>query len=300
MPNPSGPAHPAHRTSQRGAPSATSPNGPISPNGHIISPAPALSGQTFVAMTHNLWGDHHAEDRTEALARMYRLRPPDLLATQELRHWSREVLDQVLPHHERVEDDFPGWEGESNLWWNTRAFSAVEHGTQDVGILAEHARLFWVRLTTTTQPERTLVFATAHLTWPGHPDERASGVNQRTPQAAAIVEALDELAGVGPCLFTLDINDIGGPLWELGNGGFLDTFTALGRHSPVTHPIVPDPFADGLGTRLSPIASPAKAIDWILMRGGVAARASEVVEYFHRGIAPSDHAPVSATLTFTD
>lgn len=261
---------------------------------------PTLSRQTFVAMTHNVWGDSHAEDRTEALRRMYRLRPPDLLATQELRQWSRQVIDDALPHHQRVVDDFGGWERQSNLWWNTQLFDYVEHGAQDVGILSTDARLFWVRLASTGQPDRSLIFATAHLTWPGHPEERSTGLNLRTGQAGAIVEALDRLDGGGPCLFTVDINDIAGPLWELGNAGFVDTFTALGRHSPVTHPIIPDPFADGIGTRLSPIASPAKAIDWLLARGALATRASEVVEYFHRGVSPSDHAPVAATLTFTD
>ncbi len=42
-------------------------------------------------------------------------------------------------------------------------------------------------------------------------------------------------------LFTVDINDIGEPLWVLGNSGFLDSFTALGRTSPVTHPMAPLP-----------------------------------------------------------
>jgi endonuclease/exonuclease/phosphatase family metal-dependent hydrolase len=88
-------------------------------------------------------------------------------------------------------------------------------------------------------------------------------------------------------------------VWTFGNAGFRDSFTALHRHSPPTHPVLPKPFADDIGTSRSPLASPAKAIDWIFLRGRLRTRASEVVEFFHRGIAPSDHAPVVATLTLS-
>lgn len=178
-------------------------------------PAPDLSTFTFVAMTYNLWGDTYAEQRRPALADLLSLRPPDLLATQELRGWSRDLIDAELTGHDRVDDDFGGWERQSNLWWRRDLFGYVEHGASDVGILDRDARLFWVRLRTATPPERELIFSTAHLTWPGHPDERADGVNRRTGQAEKIVAELDRLAGNGPCLFTVDINDIGAPLWAL-------------------------------------------------------------------------------------
>lgn len=255
-----------------------------------------LTETTFIAQTHNLWGDHVADQRRASLEALYRLRPPDLLATQEQRGWSRDLIDEAMPGHDRVQDDFAGWATQSCLWWRRDQFEYLEHGADDVGILSPDARLFWVRLATASGP---VLLSTAHLTWPGHPQERESGVNQRTPQARAIVRRLAELSGNDACLFTVDINDIGPPSWELGNGGFLDSFTALGRHSPVTHPVVPSGFAEEIGTPLSPLASPRKAIDWIFFRGPVRARASEVVEFFHRGVAPSDHYPVAATLTLT-
>lgn len=252
---------------------------------------------TFVAMTYNVWGDAHLAEREPALRSLFRTRPPDLLATQELRPGSRDLIDAELPEHDRVHDDHPGWAHQSNLWWRRDLFSAVDHGVRDVGILDPSAGLFWVRLR--TADGAVLVLATAHLTWPGHAEERATGVNQRVPQARAVVAALDELAGAGPCLFTSDVNDIGGPLWELGNAGFLDSFTALGSPAPPTHPVVPMPFTTGRGTRLSPVQSPAKAIDWIFSRGPVRARTSEAVEFFHDGSAPSDHKPVVATFTLS-
>ena len=255
-----------------------------------------LTATTFVAQTHNLWGDHVADQRRAPLEALYRLRPPDLLATQEQRGWSRDLIDEAMPGHDRIQDDFAGWATQSCLWWRRDMFEYIEHGADDVGILSPDARLFWVRLATVSGP---VLLSTAHLTWPGHPQEQDTGVNQRAPQARTIVRRLTELSGNDACLFTVDINDIGPPSWELGNGGFLDSFTALGRHSPVTHPVVPSGFAETIGTHLSPLASPRKAIDWIFLGGPVRARASEVVEFFHRGVAPSDHYPVAATLTLT-
>jgi endonuclease/exonuclease/phosphatase family metal-dependent hydrolase len=250
---------------------------------------------TFVAMTYNVFGDHHLAERKPALRALMHSRPPDLLATQELRPGSREVIDAELAGHDRVVDEHPGWACQSNLWWRRELFTRLDHGVADVGIVEPTAGLFWVRLRAGDGAE--LVFATAHLTWPGHAEERATGVNARVPQARAVITALDELAADGPCLFTADVNDIGGPLWELGNAGFLDSFTALGSPSPPTHPVVPAPFSSGRGTRLSPVQSPAKAIDWLFHRGALRARTSEVVEFFHDGSAPSDHKPVVATFT---
>lgn len=258
----------------------------------------ALGDTTFVCMTYNLWGDTHAAEREPALRAFLRLRQPDLLATQELRPWSRHVVDEELADHERVEDPFPGWARQSNLWWRRSVFAHSDHGAGDVGILDDAARLFWVRLRD-RRGGGDLVFATAHLTWPGHAEERADGRNRRAPQAERIVAALDVLTAGGiPCIFTADVNDIGPPNWALGNGGFLDSFTSLGQHSPVTHPVVPTPFTCEVGTRLSPLASPAKAIDWLFHRGPLTCRSSEVTDYFHHASAPSDHKAVLGSYTF--
>jgi hypothetical protein len=252
---------------------------------------------TFVAMTYNLWGNHFVEERMPSLKRFFTLRAPDLLATQELRPITRQLVDEALSDHARVHDDFPGWSGQSNLWWRTSMFTLLEHGATNVGIRAEHGRLFWVRLRPTAPSLPPLVFSTSHLSWPGNSQERADGRNARTAEAAQVVAALDEIASDGPCLFTVDINDIGEPNWTLGNAGFLDSFTALGRHSPPTHPVIPRPFVSELATPMSPLASPQKAIDWLYHRGPLQTRLSEVVEFFDGGNAPSDHYPVAAAYT---
>jgi endonuclease/exonuclease/phosphatase (EEP) superfamily protein YafD len=61
--------------------------------------------------------------------------------------------------------------------------------------------------------------------------------------------------------------------------------------------VVPIPHTQEVGTRLSPLASPQKAIDWLFHRGPMVCRSSEVGDYFHHGSAPSDHRPVLATYT---
>jgi hypothetical protein len=256
-----------------------------------------MIGTTFVVQTHNLWGDSWAEERGAALRQLYSVRPPDLLATQELRPWSRDVLDAAMPDHDRVDDEFAGWHRQSNLWWRRDLFSRVGHGAEDVGIVEPTARLFWVRLSC-ADGSGTLLLSTAHLSYAGTPIEMDTGVNQRVPQARRVIEELARIAGEAePVLFTVDINDIGVPLWTFGNGGYLDAFSALQRHCPPTHPVIPSGFAETVGTSKSPVASPPKAIDWIYFRGPVRPRVAEVVEFFHRGVAPSDHAPVAAAFS---
>ncbi|SEF16784.1 endonuclease/exonuclease/phosphatase family protein [Jiangella alba] len=376
---------------------------------------------TFVSMTYNLWGGHHLDARVPALRSLFEVRPPDLLSVQELTPRLRELIDAALPGHRRVDDPFPGWGTQSNLWWRDDLFTLEEHGAEDVGIRAEHARLFWARLrarpsgggdaasgrsdaapgpsdaapgrsdaapgrsnaapglsgvafgasdtppgregphptgghrqtrslgdtdaasgrsdaapgpsdaapgrsnaapglsdvalgASDTPPgregphptgghrqTRSFVYATAHLTWPGHPQERADDVSPRVGQARNIVAALDRLAGDGPCLFTADVNDYARPLWVLREAGFADAFAALGRSSPITHPVVPLP-GEGQGQRPGWAAPEpvAKAIDWQFHRGPLRPRCAEVVEFFHEGVAPSDHKPVVVTYTLPD
>ncbi|MFT4030767.1 MAG: endonuclease/exonuclease/phosphatase family protein [Protaetiibacter sp.] len=254
-----------------------------------------MSELSVIAQTHNLWGDHHAEARTDALRALYERRAPDLLATQETRAWSRELLDSAMPGHDRVHDDFPGWEKQSNLWWDRELFTEVGHGAEDVGIHDEHARLFWVRLRVAPS-ERTILWTTAHLSYSGNAVEVATGVNQRAPQARRVVEELERLAAPEePVFLASDTNAIATAIWVIGNAGYLDAFTALNRQAPPTHPVIPNPFAATVGTPKSPIASPQKTIDYLFFRGQVRSRSAEVVEFFDRGIAPSDHYPVAAT-----
>jgi len=93
---------------------------------------------------------------------------------QELRAPTRDLLDRAMPTHDRVHDDFPGWEIRSNIWWRRDLFELVDSGVEDVGMLSEHSMLFWTRLRP-TQPDspEELLFSTAHLSYqrnPGYKD----------------------------------------------------------------------------------------------------------------------------------
>jgi len=248
---------------------------------------------TFTAMTYNLWGGWDLDSRSPALTALLELRAPDLLGVQELHPDSRDIVDAALPHHRRVNDEAPGWTKHSNLWWDTNVFDYLTHGFIDVGIRSEAAGLFWVQLRSKLLPETPpLTFATAHLTWPGHPDEVETDRSPRTDQARNIATALDELAGDRPILFTADMNDHARPMWAMYDGGFREPFGALGRTCPPTHPVTPrfDRVA-----RWEGVQTVEKALDWIFFRGPVTPHNAEVIEYFHQGIAPSDHKPVMAT-----
>lgn len=245
---------------------------------------------TTVVMTYNLWGTNLWPQREPALRALFATRDADLIAVQELSAETRDVLDDMLPNHRRVEDSFAGWTSSSNLWWRTDLFTMRDHGAHDIGA-RKTRRLFWVRLTPAGGGP-PLLFATAHYTWPGDEQEERTGVNPRIAQARRTVAALDELAADGPCLFVGDLNDHHHPVHVLRKAGFQDSFTALGRSGSPTSPVLPliaRPEGD------DPPKDIPKVIDFQFSRGPIRVRTSEVVQYFHHGVAPSDHRPVVAT-----
>ena len=257
--------------------------------------------QRFVVMSHNLWADNRWPDREPALRELLRVRPPDVLATQELRGFTRDLLDEELPHHERVVDDFPGWELESNIWWDRRMFTSLEHGIEDIGLtdeltdgererLGDHRRLFWVRLQLHDEGAPPVVIATAHYTFPGSDLELGEGVNPRMRQSRLTLTALERVAGDQPCVFMGDLNEAWHTLRILRAGGLSDSFGAL-RTVPApiwpTVPTWPDTWTPWV-------------IDFQLHRGPIRAMTTEVVEFFHHDIAPSDHKPVVTTYAVTE
>ncbi|REF37172.1 endonuclease/exonuclease/phosphatase family protein [Thermasporomyces composti] len=249
---------------------------------------------TTVMMTYNIWGDTFWPQREPALRALLTLRDPDILGVQELRPHSRQVIDEALPGHDRVHDDFPGWSVEGNIWWRRELYELVEYGAEDVGMRETYRRLFWVRLRPRCfQSGPSLVFSTAHFTWPGNPQEVEDDRNPRVEQARRTAEALTRIAGDDACVFVGDLNDHARPIAVLRDAGFRDAFAAMGTSSPTTHPVIPLPVKeDG--------AAPAylrKTLDYQFHRGPITPRLSEVIDFFHQGLAPSDHKPVITTYT---
>jgi hypothetical protein len=85
-------------------------------------------------VTYNLWGTERLEQRSPALQRFCTTYLPDVMGVQELSVESGALIDEALPDHARVEDDFSAWTTEGNIWWHNGLFELVAHGAEDIGI----------------------------------------------------------------------------------------------------------------------------------------------------------------------
>ncbi len=245
------------------------------------------NGQRFTVCTYNLWTSTRWDDRAAAVAAFAGLHRPDVWCVQELTEPSRSTIDRTIgASHDRVVDDFIGWAVEGNIWWNRALFDLVEFGAEQIGILEEHRRLFWVRLSyrESSAAGRTLLVSTAHYTWSGHEIAVAQRRNVRMDQADATVAALARLGRAGEAvMFMGDLNDAAQPIQILRESGLVDCFAALGRWTRATYPAAPT----GQGSENS--------IDWLMHRGPVRAMSAEVIDFWLGDVAPSDHKPVLAT-----
>jgi endonuclease/exonuclease/phosphatase family metal-dependent hydrolase len=243
----------------------------------------------FTVCTYNVWTWTRWPERREALAHFARAQRPDVWCLQELQPESVDVIDTELANtHRRVHADFDGWINEGNIYWNQDLFELVDFGATDVGILESLRRLFWVRLKVLGSNDRTVLVATAHFTWSGHPDLIASEKNARIPQARRSLQELDRFDRAGePQLFMGDFNDANEPITLLRNGGFNDCFSAVGRQQRATYPARPT------------ASGPDQTIDWMMHRGPIRCLTAEVADFYCGDIAPSDHKPVIATYAVT-
>lgn len=226
---------------------------------------------------------------------------PDILGVQELHPLLHDTLVEALPTHAFVQDDFPGWQSEGNIYWNSAMFNTVEYGMVDIGIMEPLRRLFWVRLTIKIianehgeagqSNRRELLVANAHYTWEGHEEERKTDINLRKQQTRRTVAALQELTAKfnNPhlaVLFMGDLNENYHPRRILREAGFVDCFAELRLPTPMTHPQRPaEPKEDiQVGTTL----------DWIVQNKyarPILANALQNV-FCTGGYSVSDHCPV--------
>ena len=239
-------------------------------------------------VTCNLWNIKRWPERKPALGQFVDLFCPDLFCVQELRAETQSFLDEAMPEHRRVRDDFPGWTCEGNIYWRAAFFEEIEHGAKDVGVLEEHRRLFWVRLKLRDQ-ERTVFVGTAHFTYQAHPTERETGQSPRLEQAHRTVDALQRLVREGePAFFMGDLNDPVHPVLILHEAGYVSCFAALGLLCPPTFPCFP--------TKNRAAGEPVinQAIDWIVANRHARPVSAQVPHCYHDDIAASDHWPVLA------
>ena len=220
---------------------------------------------------------------------------PDILSVQELHPLLHDTIVEGLPTHNFVQDNFPGWQNEGNIYWNRELFEMVEYGMIDIGIVEPLRRLFWVRLNIKDghddPAKRDLLVANAHYTWEGHVEERTSDINLRKQQARRTVRALTDLSTQfnNPhlaILFMGDLNENYHPRRILREAGYVDCFAELRLPTPITHPQRPaEPKED---------IQVATTLDWIVQnkyaRPLLAASLQNV--FTTGGVSVSDHCPV--------
>ncbi len=242
---------------------------------------------TFLACTYNLWGVTDWPRRQEPLRRFLQLHRPDILCAQELTPAICETISEALPVLHRVDDAFPGWVDEGNIFWNSDLFKLVEYGAEDIDIIEEERRLFWVRLA--RESGETLVVATAHFSWTGNPREMNENMNVRVGQAERAAEALDRLANeLEPVLFMGDFNDYIHPLRVLRIAGFDDSFSAVSRQPNMTYPAFPM------------TNQPPELLDWMMHKGPIRPALTSAIDFHLRQVAPSDHKPVMTVYVLAD
>ena len=121
----------------------------------------------------------------------------------------------------------------------------------------------------------TVVVATAHFSWLWDAGASGEGVAVRVAQAEASVVALDDVVQPDePVLFMGDFNDYLYPIDVLRDGGFEDSFQALGRAPVITHPAFPTS------------AEPPTLLDWMMHRGPIRPMLTSVVDFYVDGVPP--------------
>jgi endonuclease/exonuclease/phosphatase family metal-dependent hydrolase len=260
----------------------------------MISMAPDEKGFRLVfpvrlsIVTYNLWGTERWAERAPAIRRFCETYQPDVMGIQELSPESRSLLDDALPGHARVDDDFPGWTTEGNIWWNAGLFEPVDHGAEDIGIEASpDRRLFWVRLRVKDRP-RTLWVGDLHLTAADTRKELDEGVNSRVAETKRAIGALGRLVGPDEAAFLVgDFNDSLAPLAHLFGSGYHSCFAKLGEMPPPTMP--------AFGDRLLGYGFASSFVyDWIVANDRARPLSASSPHVFADHVPPSDHWPVHA------
>ena len=147
-----------------------------------------------------------------------------------------------------------------------------------------HRGLFWVRLKLKGSTT-TLLIATAHFTWQGHPDEVDTGFTQRNKQTRQTIAYLEKVAEKDePVFFMGDLNDPVLPRILFPEAGYQSCFKELNLLCPPTFPALPT--TDDIGEN--------QVIDWIFCKGKATAISASVPQLYYKHMTPSDHWPVHA------
>lgn len=240
-------------------------------------------------VTYNLWNIQRWPLREPALRGFFRRYRPDIFCLQELRIQTRDALDDALPDYRRVDDPYPGWERESNIYWNANLLEEVTHGWEDVGIDSDPYRgLFWARLKVKASGQ-TIFVSTAHFTYQESPEEMQTGQSPRVRQTQRTIQVLQAQAGPHePAFFMGDLNDAVAPTYLLAQAGYRSCWVRLELCPQPTWPALPTARI-AAWNRIT-----TQAMDWIVSNDHARPLIAAVPEYFAEDVAPSDHKPVYA------
>ena len=72
----------------------------------------------FSVLSLNLWNVEKWDSRKAAIECFLNKFNPDICCFQEIRRETAAFIDDVLGGHSRVEDEFAGWNDESNIYYN--------------------------------------------------------------------------------------------------------------------------------------------------------------------------------------
>ncbi len=245
-------------------------------------------------VTYNLWGTERWPEREPAIRLFFERYQPDVLCVQELTLETRQLLDDILSDHGRVEDPFIGWMTEGNIWWNHDLFQLVEYGAEEFGIEAyPDRRLFWTRLQVVDRPT-TLFVGDIHLSDAGLHSELEGGCNSRVREIKEIIETLGRLVDDREAAFLLgDYNDSLAPLAHLLLAGFDSCWAKLHQIPPPTMPAYPDRLL-GSGFASSFV------LDWIVANRNARPLSASSPHVYAGHVAASDHWPVHAVYELID
>ena len=265
----------------------------------VPAPAPDLSVMSFNIRYGtardglNVW-----PLRRELVAETITRFDPDLLGLQEALEFQVEFLREKLPGYSVYSVPREPRGGEScAIFYRTADFEKVSEGTfwlsespEKPGSKSWDSSLpriaSWVTLHH-IPTGRTLLFANTHF------DHR--GAEARKESAALIRSRLNDIAKDNPIILTGDFNtpESSDPHKALtvGENALVDTFDTF-------HPD-PDPkkLATFNGFRPEPVG---RRIDWILCSPTFKIISAEIDRHTKGGRLPSDHFPVTTTLTFEE
>jgi endonuclease/exonuclease/phosphatase family metal-dependent hydrolase len=246
-----------------------------------------MNNLRFTVCSFNLWQDFYWPAREKSLKHFMSNHFPDIVALQELHPKTLSLLDNTLNLHQRIDDDFPGWKSESNIYWNHNLFELVSYGMEDVGIEEEYRNLFWVKLKCKDDNSLEILIATAHFTCCNSKNEMATGYNPRIKQANNTAIQLERLLkNKTPVIFMGDLNEDEHPIWCLEKEGYKSVYAALNRAPVITSPALP-----------LPNKIPA-VDDWIFFKGNIYPMTIDVPNCCYEGMVPSDHKPILSTFKF--